>query len=45
MGKFLMKVVKAFNLVIDAFVIYVMLFGHMSASMFGKTIEFTGIFA
>lgn len=44
MGKFLMGVLRVFNYAIDVFVLYVLLFGHMSATIGGKLYEFNGLF-
>ncbi|WWV91953.1 hypothetical protein [Escherichia phage PJNS034] len=44
MGKFFLKLVKIFNMMVDIFVLYVLLFGHMSANIGGKLYEFNGLF-
>lgn len=44
MRKFLWNLVKCFNYAIDVFIIYILLFGHMSGTIFGKSFETDGFF-
>lgn len=42
--EFSFSVLKLFNYAIDVFILYILLFGHMSGSIFGKAFEMDGLF-